>query len=69
MKKQDRPENSGPTLTNEEQEQLLRYLAEAKRHLKNYSKNDLIRMIGALLVDNAALKSIVDSQNKPKEAQ
>jgi len=47
--------------SNEERVMLEKYLREVKQQMKTHSKNELIRMIGALLVDNAALKSMVES--------
>lgn len=38
------------------QESLTRYMAEVKIVLKSKSKNELIRTVGALLLDNYALK-------------
>jgi hypothetical protein len=38
------------------QQTMQKMLAEVKRQMKPNSKNELIRIIGALLVDNYALK-------------
>lgn len=40
-------------------------LAEVKRQMKPKSKNELIRIIGALLLDNYSLKMTIES-SKPQ---
>jgi hypothetical protein len=48
------------------QEDLTRYMQEVKVVLKSKSKNELIRTVGALLLDNYALKeTIANMMPKP----
>jgi hypothetical protein len=49
------------------QAELQKMLIEVKRKLKGESKNELIRIIGALLLDNYALKMHLESQMSNKE--
>jgi hypothetical protein len=64
-----------PAIEQQATEQVVNYelgkmLSEVKRKLKPESKNELIRIISALLLDNYALKmQIVALQPKPVEAQ
>ncbi len=58
-----------PQLTAAEQQELQKYLAETKKVLKQYGKNELIRIIGALLVDNASLKGALMATQSPVGAQ
>ncbi len=49
-------------------EELKRMLIEVKRKLKPESKNELIRIIGALLVDNYGLKMQLQMLTQQDEA-
>ena len=51
------------------QAELQKMLLEVKRKLKNESKNELIRIIGALLLDNYALKIHLEEANSKLEVK
>lgn len=55
----------GKTLDSE----LQRMFTEVKRHYKPMSKNDLIRTIGALLVDNYVMKTKLDQLESESNAK
>lgn len=50
-------------MTTEEQQQLEKYFGEVKKSLKNYSKNQLIRTIGALLLDKKIMNEEINRLN------
>ena len=51
------------------QDELKQMMAEVKRKLKPQSKNELIRTIGALLLDNYALKMQLAELTQNKESE
>ena len=53
----------------EVQAELQKMLLEVKRKLKSESKNELIRIIGALLLDNYTLKVHLEAANVKVETK
>lgn len=51
-------------MTAEEQKAFEGYLAETKKRLKTFSKNDLVRMVAALLIDKHALMGMLNVQQE-----
>lgn len=48
------------SITPEDREALNRYMAEVKKSLKSKSKNDLIRLLSAVLLDNHLLMKHIE---------
>lgn len=55
-----------PEVAKETRQAMEAMLRDLKKHLKSYSKNELIRMIGSVMIDNHILKAQLDSLT-PKE--
>lgn len=54
---------NAPKMTKEEAAQLGKYMAEVKSALKTMSKNELIRTVGALLLDKQLMMQEINRLN------
>lgn len=57
-------DNTAVKMTPEEQKAFEGYLKETKQRLKTFSKNDLVRMVAALLIDKHALMGMLKVQQE-----
>jgi hypothetical protein len=62
------PQASEPKMSPEEAVQLNKYLGEVKKALKTMSKNELIRTVGALLLDKQLMMQEINRLNSQKES-